>query len=271
MKNISRFRVPSIFFVMAYLLAACGGTLSQTAAPAKGPKVEANVVAFTGTVEAMNGAEWIVSGQKFTLDPQASLDPNIAVGDEVKVEARVSADGAVVATKIESSGTDDTVSTPSADDNGTPEPVSTSSPEVGETPDGNMSSMQDDSMSEAEGADKDEVFGTVEAITADTITVNGVTYDLTNSTESKDALTVGDLVKLHVTVHADGTVTVQEIEKSATSFGDNRSNSGGSNDGPNHNANDNKPAGNGNFSDDGSNHDSNDDHDGSGNSGSGGG
>lgn len=47
----------------------------------------------------------------WTIQPfkQTSLDPNIAVGDTVKVEANVLADGAVIALKIESSANDDVV------------------------------------------------------------------------------------------------------------------------------------------------------------------
>ncbi len=259
MKNINRFKVFSVFLIAAYLLAACGGTLPQAETAAKGPKVQANVVAFTGIVEAINGTEWVVSGQKFTLDPQASLDPNIAVGDEVTVEASVSADGTVVALKVESSANDDAVSTPSADASSTPDPVGTPSPDASETPD--VSSPQDDSQddSKAAGADENEVFGAVEAMTADTITVDGVTYNLADFTEFKDGLVVGDTVKLHVIVNADGTFTVREIEKSSTFFDDN-SNSGGSDDGPNHDANDDNS--NNNFDDDS-------DDDGSNNSGSG--
>lgn len=266
MKNINRFRVLSFFLIAAYLLTACGGALPQTATSEKGPKVDANVVAFTGVVEAINGTEWTVSGQKLMLDPQAALDPNIAVGDEVKVEGNVSADGVVTALKVESSANDDAVSTPSADDSAssTPEPISTSSPETSKPPDVDSSP---DAPDQTAGANENEVFGTVDAITADTITVNGVTYSLTNFTEVKDALAAGDPVKLHVIVNADGTVTVREIEKSVESFDDNSSSSGGSDDGSNHDANDDHS--NGNSSDDGPDHDSNDDQ--GGNSGSGGG
>jgi hypothetical protein len=57
-----------------------------------------------------------------------------------------------------------------------------------------------------------EVFGVVEAITDDTITINGVTYLLASFTEFKDLVTVGDQVKIHVVVNADGTFTIREIE-----------------------------------------------------------
>jgi len=273
MKTINRFKVLSFFLIAAYLLAACGGTLPSSAAPAKGPKVDASIVAFTGIVEAINGAQWTVSGQTLTLDPQVSLDPNIKVGDRVKVEANVSADGSVVALKVESPASDDAVSTPSADANSTPDPVGTPSVDVSSTPD--VSSTSDPSSPQAAGNAQNEIFGTVEAMTTDTITINGVAYNLTQGfTEIKDILAVGDQVKLHVIPNADGTFTVREIEKSAaTTVDDNSSNSNGSDDGPNHDVNDdNSSNSNSNGSDDGPNHDSNDDNGGSGgNSGPGGG
>lgn len=268
MKTINRFKVISFFLMAAYLLAACGGTLPGSATSAKGPKVEANTVAFTGTVEAINGTQWTVSGQTITLDPQVSLDPNIAVGDQVKVEANVSADGAVVAFKVESSANDDAVSTPSVDASSTPDPVGMPSAEVSSTP--GASSTSDPSSTQAEDNAGNEIFGSVEAITADTITVNGVTYNLAQGfTEIKDVLAVGDQVKLHVIVNADGTFTVREIEKSTGSaVDDNSSNSNGTDDGSNHDVNDDNSNNSNNSSDDGSNHDSNDDN--GGNSGPGG-
>jgi Domain of unknown function (DUF5666) len=267
MKTINRFKVLSFFLIAAYLLAACGGTLPSSAVPAKGPKVEASIVAFTGIVEAINGTQWTVSGQTLTLDPQVSLDPNIQVGDSVKVEGNVSADGSVIALKVESPVRDDAVSALSVDASSTPDPVG--------TPSADVSSTSDPASTPAAGNAQYEIFGAVEAITTDTITINGVTYNLTQGlTEIKDILAVGDQVKLHVILNADGTFTVREIEKSATTtVDDHSSNSNGSDDGANHDVNDdNSNSSNSNGSDDGSNHDSNDDHGGSGgNSGSGGG
>jgi hypothetical protein len=260
MKIINRFKVLFVFLIAAYLLAACGGTLPSSAASAKGPKVDASLVAFTGVVEAMNGTQWTVSGQTLTLDPQVSLDPNIGVGDRVKVEANVSADGSVVALKVESPANDDVVSTPAAD--------AGSISAQAETP------AADPSFTQVAGNAQNEIFGAVEAMTTDTITVNGVTYNLAQGfTEIKDIVVVGDQVKLHVIANADGTFTVREIEKSAaTTLDDNSSSSNGSDDGPNHDVNDdNSNSSNSNGSDDGPNHDNNDDHGGSGgNSGPGG-
>jgi hypothetical protein len=265
MKINNRFKVLSFFLIAAYLLAACGGTLPKATTSAKGPKVEANVVAFTGIVEAINDTQWTVGGQTLILDPQTSLDPNIAVGDQVKVEANVSANGTVVALKVESSAVDEAVSSLSGEAmaSSTPDPVGTL--DVSSTPD--VNSTSEPSSTQAGAGAQNEIFGAVEAISSDAITINGVTYNLASFTQIKDTLTVGDQVKLHVIVNADGSFTIREIEKStATTFDDHSGNSNGSDDGPNHDINDDNSNSSGNGSDDGPNHDSNDDH--GGNSGS---
>lgn len=266
MKIDQRFKVLAFFLVGAYLLAACGGALPANALSAKSPKVQENIVAFTGMVEAMDGNQWTVGGQTLTLAPQVSLDPNIAVGDEVKVEANVAANGAVIALKVESSKPDDSASTSFAEVSSTPDPLAMASPYASSTP--AVNSIPNASSTQAAAAGVSEIFGTVSALTADTITINGVTYNLTNLTEIKDALKVGDQVKVHVTPNADGTVAVREIEKSTASVSDNSSSSS-SNDGPNHDLNDDHS--NGSSMDDGPNHDSNDDHGGNGGNGGSGG
>jgi hypothetical protein len=236
MRIVDRFKVFSFFLLAAYLLAACGGTLPGTPISAKDAKGDANLVAFTGVVEAIDDAAWTVSGQKLILNSQAALDPTIAVGDEVKVEANVLSDGAVVALKIEPS------------------------PEVSSTPDPAV--PQTGSLSPS------EVWGAVEALTADTITVNGVTYDLASFTEFKGVVGIGDQVKLHVIFKTDGTFTVREIEKFLGFPADN-SNSSGSNEDPAHHANEHHS--NGNLNDDSHHHSDdhgNDDHGGSGHHGS---
>lgn len=271
MQKIYRFKMLPFFLVAAYLLAACGGTLPGSALSAGSSKVEANPVAFTGVVEAINGAEWTVSGQKLTLDPQVSLDPNIKVGDEIRVEANVLANGTVVALKLESSTKDDAVSTSFVDASSTPDPVSIAVPAMSASLE--ASSTPDPTVLQGASTNAGEIFGAVEAVTADTITVSGVTYSLANFTEFKDKISVGDQVKVHVIANADGTFTVREIEKSQASFEDN-SNSAGADDGPNHDVNDDHSDHSSNdnsqhSSDDHGNDSSPDDNGGSSNSGSG--
>jgi len=100
------------------------------------------------------------------------------------------------------------------------------------------------------------VLGVVDALTADSITVDGVTYGITSFTEFKDVIAVGDQVKLHVIVNEDGTFTVSEIEKS-TGIGDDNTNS--STDDSSLNSNDDGGSSINSNDDDKSNSNSNDD------------
>ena len=98
--------------------------------------------------------------------------------------------------------------------------------------------------------DQLELRGVIEAMTNTSITINGVIYNFADFTEFKDSVSLGDMVKIHFVVNADGTFTIRGIELS----------SGGEDDNSNNNANFN---GNDNDDDDNSNdnHNDNDDDD----------
>ena len=241
-KKSIRFTLLSVLLLAAYLLSACAGVASQGSSPSKGSKVQAEV-AFTGTVEAIDGNQWIVNGQVVTVDSKTALGPNVKVGDLVKVEGSLGQGGALVAARIETSGSDDVISTP--DVSSTPSPDASGTPDASSTPDPLVSSTPS-----ALDDGGNEVFGTVEAIGADSVTINDQMYQLSVLTEFKDVLAIGDLVKVHLVFNADGTVTVREIEKSTGLGVDDHS---GSDDGTNHDAND-------DHRQDGSGHDSSDDH-----------
>ena len=257
MKKINRFSMLSFFLIATYLLNACGGTLPPSTA-VQAQKVEANEVVFTGIVEAINRGQWTVSGQQVTVDTQTTLDPNIAVGDTVRVEANVSADGAVTALKVESSVPDDTASNSNtANDNGIPDNTNTDAGNANDSTANDNSNSANDNGSNVNGDDNgNEVFGIVEAITTESIIVNGVAYSLADFTEFKDAIAVGDQVKIHVIVNADGTFTIREIEQSAgQGVDDNTNGNDNSND-----ANSNDDASNSNSDDDNNGNDNGDDH-----------
>ena len=59
-----------------------------------------------------------------------------------------------------------------------------------------------------------DAVGTITALDEATITVDGVAYSLTPSTEVKGAPTVGGRIKLEYTVNADGSRTVIEAKTS---------------------------------------------------------
>jgi len=244
MKQSIRIKWISVALIGAYLLSACGGTLPQSASPEVAQKVQASEIVFTGIVEQISGDQWVVSGQAFTVDRAAVMDSGIAVGDIVKVEGTVSADGSVVAMTIESSTVAEDNSN-SANSNDANSNVNANSNDDNSNT-GNTNSTDDNSNTA--GGNADEIFGLVEAITTDSITIGGVTYQLAGNTEFKDVIAVGDQVKIHVIVNADGTFTIREIEKSEGLSGNDNSNDDNGND-------DNGNDDNGNGDDDNSNDD----------------
>ena len=258
MKGINRFKLLSIVLVFAYLLSACSGAATQSAAPSGGGKPEAKEVAFTGTVEAISAGEITVSGQIVGLDAKTVLDPNIKVGDIVKVEAQVSDTGAVTALKVESSVADDTTNSNTNADNTNADNTN------GTDTNANDNSNTGNDNGAAVGGAEQEIVGVVDAISADSVTVDGVVYQFGSFTELKDAIFVGDAVKLHVIVNADGSFTVREIGKSVgTGIGDDNSNDDNSNsnvnddNGNDDNSNSNDDNGNDDHDDDNSNGNSN--------------
>ena len=258
MKKSFRFTLMSAALIGAYLLSACSGALPQPASNDGGtPKVLASEIVFTGIVEQINGDQWVVSGQAFKVDTAASLDSGIAVGDIVKVEGTVSADGSVVALTIETSiVSDDNSNAGNTNDDNT---NNTANANDDNSNSANSNSANDNSTPALGAAD--EVFGVVESLTADTITIGGVAYQLAVFTEFKDAIAVGDQVKIHVIVNSDGRFTIREIEKSSgSSVGDN-SNDGNGNDDNSNDDNSNDDNGN----DDGNGNGGGDDDDGNGN------
>lgn len=245
MFKFNRFTLVSLLLVGAYLLSACGGALSPAAASEVAPKVLAKEIVFTGVVEAMNGNQWVVSGQTITLDPAAALDPNITVGVIVKVEGSVSADGTVMALKIETS----TESGNNSNDDNSNDVGNSNDDNSNDDANANDDNGNDDNSNEA-GDDKDEVFGVVEALTADSITINGVTYQFASFTEFKDIVAVGDQVKMQVIVNADGTFTIREIELSDGQDDQGNENGDNGNDDNGNDDNSNDDDGGGNSNDD---------------------
>jgi len=259
-KKSYRFLV-TILMVGTYLLSACGGALPQQSDSQQGNTVgssQSTGTVFTGTVESKEGTMWLISGQQVNVDGSTSIDSNIQVGDIVRVEASVNANGAVVALNIEVSSPDDNnVNDNAANDNASNDNGSNTDDDNANA---NDNSNTNDNSNNAPSGAEEEVFGMVEAITADSITIDGITYSIASFTEFKDFIAVGDQVKIHVIVNSDGAFTIREIEKStSTGIGDDNGNS--NDDNVNFNSNSNDDHGSNDNSDDHSNGNSNDDDD----------
>lgn len=254
MKKVSRiFLIVSVLAAM--LLNACGATSAVNADSSVGAgKGKASPVEFTGVIDVINGNQWVVNGQTITVDPAVVKDGPFNVGDKVKVEADVQTDGSIVITRVE---------TPSAPVAGSTDvPVATdaslSTPQAGSTPDPAAGIVFDDSGNEA--------FGTVDGFDGTTIVIGGQSFTVANGAEIKDTIAAGDFVKVEFILNSDGTLSIREMQlwdPAAVGSG----NSGGSDDGPNHDLNDDHGDDDQNDDDgnDDEDHDQNDDHGGSGN------
>ena len=242
MKKSLRFTLFTVAVLAAYVLSACGAP-APAAAPAApqssssnpsvadAPTVLAVEVAFSGMVEAMNGSQWVVDGKTINVDPQ-TVAGSVQIGDMVRVEGTVGQDGAITSTRVQNSAA-----------------AAAGEPGATSTPDPSTGGGQ-------------EVFGVIEAMTDTTITIGGVVYQLTNFSEVKGLLSVGDEVKIHFVTNPDGTLTIREIELRSTTGDDNSNGNGNANENGNGNANENGNAndnGNGNGSDDNGNGNGSDD------------
>lgn len=246
----------------AFLLSACSGAVPQQDDSPGGSAGTSSEVVFTGTVQSMGGAQWLISGQSVEVDSSTAVDSSIQVGDIVRVEANVSQEGAVLAMKIESSspGDDSNANDANSNDdnantNGDDGNANENTNGVDDNSNANTNANSNDVMSGS------EIFGLVESITADSITIGGVTYTIASFTEFKDIISLGDQVKIHVIVNADGTLTIREIEKSSGSDDDNSNINGNTNDDDGSNGNSNDDNSNDDDDDDNSNSNSNDNND----------
>jgi uncharacterized protein DUF5666 len=98
MKNI-RFLV-IVLTIATFVLSACGGAATST--PGVGSvKVQAMPVAFLGSVDSIAGDQWVISGTTVTVDPAVVRDGPFNVGDQVKVEGVVNADGSFTVSRVE--------------------------------------------------------------------------------------------------------------------------------------------------------------------------
>jgi len=109
-------------------------------------------------------------------------------------------------------------------------------------------------LSQDGAGDEVEIVGIVESITENEVMIEGEVYLITNLTEFNDEIVVGDIVKVHVILTAEGTKILREIEL-ANDFDDN-----GDNFGNNSNDDDTLPGENinNNDNDDGNENDSED-------------
>jgi len=172
--------------VAALTLAGCGGVVPSGALSVQ--DVEFNAAAsnieFVGPVEAIASDAWTVGGVPVGLTADTQIDSGLAIGDLAKVEATVAADATLTAQEIKAVELD-SASTPDA------------------------------------GSDTEVEFtGVVGSMDAASWMVGTQTVAIDAATEIKDAIVVGDTVKVHASVLADGSLLATEIKLAEDSNGD---------------------------------------------------
>jgi len=128
---------------------------------------------FTGVIDAMAADEWTVAGTTFAVTAQTEIKGTFAVGELVKVHLLVGTDSSLVAREIEA---------------------------------------PEDELETADEGDELEFVGVIESIGPASWVIGGQTLAISAQTEIDGTFAVGDAVKVHVFVGADGVLTAREIE-----------------------------------------------------------
>ena len=163
--------------IAATLEAGSPEALVKTLSPSgtDDPAVVGAEVELIGTIELMAPTAWTLNGKVLAILPATKIDGTFMVGDLVKAHAAIQADGVLAAREIEAV----------------------------QTSDGTALTVL--------GAEYDFT-GTIDAMAIDEWTVLGTNFAVTSQTEIKGAFAVGDLVKVHLLVRADGALVAREIE-----------------------------------------------------------
>jgi hypothetical protein len=116
MKNVRFFTF--VLILGALVLSACGAA-AATPAPVPAPitaggspKAEAMPVAFVGVVDSIAGDQWVISGTTVTVAESVVRDGPFHVGDRVKVEGQVHADGSFTISRVEAPTPQETATLP---------------------------------------------------------------------------------------------------------------------------------------------------------------
>ena len=205
-----------VLAITAMLISACGGSAAVSAPDSSavgGGKPQASLVEFTGVIESIAGAEWTVSGQKITVDPALVPDGTFAVGDTVKVEVQVQADGSMVVSRVASPSADDNSNDANSNDvNSNDDNSNDANSNDVNSNDDNSNSNSNDNTGLVIDDSSAEAFGTVESITLDTVVIGGQTFTIANGAEFVSQIQAGDFVKVHFSLNADGTMSITQIE-----------------------------------------------------------
>lgn len=186
-----------ILFLSMMALGACSGEIPPElleAAAAVQSNVElggelefdlssfADELEFTGEVQAIADTEWAIAGLSFLVDPTTEIKGSPQVGDQVKVHATLTSEGALLAREIE--------------------------PAEGE---GAFTEDSDDALPFDLGNEL-EFVGIVDSTGATVWMISGRPVVILPMTEIKGLIEVGDLVKVHAFLNENGELAAREIE-----------------------------------------------------------
>ena len=146
-----------------------------------------------GRVDSISTTTWVVSGMSLQISAETAVDPAVQTGDEVEVFVRAGADGGNTALtiRLRSQATPTAPPPLPSDTPASPTPTPTPVPQGGEI----------------------EFSGFVGAIGPYTWTVDGRILWVDASTEIKGSPAIGDTVKVHAIIAADGQLRAREIER----------------------------------------------------------
>jgi Domain of unknown function (DUF5666) len=115
MNKISHF-LRLVVTITTLLLSACGAQTAASTPNAEVQNAEPIPVAFIGMVDGIAGDQWVINGQTVTVTAAAIQDGPFNVGDQVKVEGVVNADGSFTVASVEVPTPQDVSSLPSFGD-----------------------------------------------------------------------------------------------------------------------------------------------------------
>lgn len=130
---------------------------------------------YSGPVEAMGPESWTVDGQVLAITPDTEIKGTFQIGDMVKVHAMAGDGDTLVAREI--------------------------GPAEGESDHGS-----------SDGKNEEKIKGVLENIDGNVWTIDGQGYIVTDQTELKDQVTIGDYVEVKFTTADDGSLLAVEIK-----------------------------------------------------------
>jgi len=165
---------------------------------------------FEGLVQAIGAESWIVAGQTLLVTPETELDGSLEIGQTARVKAQTTAQGHLIALKIERAEGGDGESEGGSDSGASGSGASNSGSGSGSSDDGHPSDSGSGGSGETQ--EKRSFSGQVTAISGGVWTVAAQQILVNSGTELKDDPGLNDEVKVEAR-WVDGQWVAEKIEK----------------------------------------------------------